>query len=316
MNEHSNFEGLISSSGKGSSGTDNVQAVVMFIKEYYFAHIISAGYHILNSIPVWKTGSSPPSFGLTFVTFHVYCKHIVERQTWAQIPKEDEPAIVILGMTNFRPKPEILSLGFSVNWVVQAIKGVSYGTVCISANSLMKERLLSILARINALTTLLPSFSDMDEGVWTIELIAWSQHKNKQKRVCQWRDAEGEAGIPKYKWEHHEEWTHKHSGTDHAYNGSYNAASKCRLLLGLCVSQLTVFHIASTANYVHIPTKFNRGLLEIKLEGTSSFKSDYEGALGSWMYVFQRLNGSGAMVLTLAAHCLALLLLLLGTPPL
>ena len=37
-----------------------------------------------------------------------------------------------------------------------------------------------------------------------------------------------------------------------------------------------------TKNYLHIPTTFNRGALEIKLEGNSSVAMGFKGVSGVW----------------------------------
>lgn len=177
----------------------------------------------MNTIPVWKTGSTPPSYGLTSITYHVYCKHVLERHTWGAFSKADEPVIILLGMTGFRPLPS-LTLKFSTNWIAQAIKGVSYGTVCLSKRVFMEERLLTLLARINALTTIVPLFAGVDNGAWRLELTTWAKHEIRKSRACNWVAVQGEANLLKYKWEHRDEWNYEHEGSDHITNGRYTTS--------------------------------------------------------------------------------------------
>ncbi|THH28534.1 hypothetical protein EUX98_g5660 [Antrodiella citrinella] len=260
VHEFSSFEGLFQSYDKRP--IDKVQAIVTYIKNHYFEQITSSGYHILNTIPVWKTGSTPPSYGLTSITYHVYCKHVLERHTWGAFSKADEPVIILLGMTGFRPLPS-LTLKFSTNWIAQAIKGVSYGTVSLSKRVFMEERLLTLLARINALTTIVPLFAGVDNGAWRLELTTWAKHEIRKSRACNWVAVQGEGGLLKYKWEHRDEWNYEHEGSDHITNGRYTTS---------CI----------TKNYLEIPTTFNKGALEIKLQGNATVTMGYKGVSGTW----------------------------------
>lgn len=224
VHEFSSFEGLFQSHEKRP--IDKVQAVVTYLKKYYFDQITSAGYHILNTIPVWQPGSTPPSYGLTECNFHVYCKHVLERHSWGTFSKADEPAIVIIGMTGFRPMPSN-TLKFSVSWIAQAIRGISYGTVCLSKRVFMDERLLKLLARVNALTTIVPLFAGVDNGAWRLELTTWAKHEIRKNRACDWVAVNKEGGILKYKWEHRDGWSYEHEGSDHITNGIYTTSCTC-----------------------------------------------------------------------------------------
>ncbi|TCD65183.1 hypothetical protein EIP91_003005 [Steccherinum ochraceum] len=260
VHEFSSFEGLFQSTERRP--IDKVQAIVTYLKNHYFRQVTSSGYHILNTIPVWKNGSTPPSFGLTSVAFHVYSEHVLERHTWGAFSKVDEPVILVIGMTGFRTLPS-LTLKFSSHWIAHAVRGVSYGSVCVSRKVFLEERLLSLLARVNALTTIVPLFAGVDNGAWRLELTTWAMHEIRKGRACNWVAVKDVFGALKYKWEHRDEWNYEHEGSDHIANGIYTTS---------CV----------TKNYLSVPTTFNRGALEIKLEGNVTVKMGYKGVSGAW----------------------------------
>ncbi|GJE97522.1 hypothetical protein PsYK624_137430 [Phanerochaete sordida] len=127
----SSFDGLFNSTEKRP--IEKVQALVTYLREYYFTQIISTGTHVLYTLPVFKAGACLPSANaLTDVTFQIYSKITYDRRNWAAMAKEGEPALLILGMTQFRcfRKLPCTKIEWSGNWIANSTRSVSCGTVC------------------------------------------------------------------------------------------------------------------------------------------------------------------------------------------
>ncbi|TCD64013.1 hypothetical protein EIP91_004681 [Steccherinum ochraceum] len=260
IHEFSSFEGLFQS--KERRPIDYVQAMVTYLKEYYFKQITSSGYHILNTIPIWRPGSKPPSWGLTGIDFRIHGKQIIDRYNWGSISASDEPAIAIVGVTNFRPFPKLPLKG--VAWTTSGGKGVSYGTVSISSETFVKKQILPLLASVNARTTVVPCCACSDaNGAWSLKLTPWGSADARKARATEWIPDGVDATGMKYKWNQIDEWSYRHDGADKGYSGTYTAACETR-------------------NSLVIPTKFNGNSLEIKLTGDISIRTDYKGVVGAY----------------------------------
>ncbi|KAI0916987.1 hypothetical protein AcW1_007702 [Taiwanofungus camphoratus] len=259
IHEYSTFEGLFQSPDRHP--IDKVQAVVHYIRTRYFPHLTQWGLNILHTVPLFKSGTSLPSYALTNIDFHVYSKASIHRHNWAQVPPALEPAIVILGMTGFKPLPST-HLEFSANWVARVNKGISYGTVSISRNVFMDQRLLKLLARVNAVTTVIPLFHGVENDVWKLHLTTWAQHEFRRNRPCDWKlDAEKD-GYTKYKWEHRDGWSYEHEGSSDIVNGAYTVS---------CL----------TRNFVEIPTAVRNSSLNIKVWGELSLEMSFKSTTRS-----------------------------------
>ncbi len=230
IHEFSRFEGLFTAQHKRP--IDKVQAIVTYLRNYYFPQLVSAGYHVLHTNPVWKASPSIslPCHALTSVVFHVYSKSTITRQTWSDLSRSAEPVIVVLGMSGGRPLPA-LQLQFSTEWVARANEGVSYGTLSLSRRVFLEERLLDLLSRVNAVTTVLPSFSGIEENKWNLELTTWANHPMRADRPCRFfRMDQGDLpGILKYKWEHRDVWNYEHEGSKYIMNGTYSVSCESQL---------------------------------------------------------------------------------------
>ncbi|KZT11520.1 uncharacterized protein LAESUDRAFT_274940 [Laetiporus sulphureus 93-53] len=252
LHEFSTFEGLFHS--HDHHPIDKVQAVVHYIGRYYFPYLAHGGLNILHTVPVWKHGLDIPSFALTSVSFHVYSKEVIHRHNWAQHSYVTEPIIVVLGMTKGRPLPQE-RLDFSTNWVVRVSKGASYGTVCLSRKAFMEERLLQLLTNVNALTTIIPVFTGVEEGVWKLDLTTWALHTYKKKQVCKWQlDSEAD-GYMRYIWQFRDGWKYEHEGGE-VPNGTY--AVSC-----------------STRNFVELPSAARGRSMEIRIWGEVELKMSF-----------------------------------------
>ncbi|KAL4248925.1 hypothetical protein ABKN59_007566 [Abortiporus biennis] len=254
IHEFSVFDGLFH--GEDRRPIDKVQAIVTYIKSHYFTHLASRGLHILHTLPVWKAGTTPPCHGLTSVIFQVYSRENLERHTWGSFSKSPEPVIVVLGMCGFRSLP-CIQLKFSTSWIIRVNKAICYGTVCLSKRTFLDERLLHLLSRINALTTVIPMFSGVDNGAWRLDLTTWAKSEMRKDRPCQWVHLKEHDGLLKYKWQHRDVWHYEHEGeSDYIIDGVYKAS---------CI----------TKNYLEIPTSFTRGALSIKVHGEVELKMSF-----------------------------------------
>ncbi|KAI8986088.1 hypothetical protein BD414DRAFT_416881 [Trametes punicea] len=277
----------------GRSTMLKLEAVIWYLTEHYFHALHKEGLNVISTVPVWKPGqSSLPSYALTSVAFHVYSKVEVTRYNWVQVPVGMEPAVVILGTTGSRPLPSD-HLAYSANWVVHAHKGFSHGTISIAHRVFIQERLLKLLANINALTTLIPVMLDPLMGFHGVSLKKWAEHDQRKDRQSNWRLLPSEGtGYLKYLWEHLEEWRYKLSG-----NGEIDAVQGIS-----CI----------TRNYVELPTAVKQGALHIKVSGkvelslalqTGKAKSYNASSAVEWStHVAVETVGGGIKVNTIGSH--------------
>lgn len=118
----------------------------------------------------------------------MYAKTTVTHTNYSLLKPGEEPAIVILGMTD--PKLELpsRSLRWSANWLFGY--GPSLGTVALSADIFLRGRLLPLLEGINRAATLLPASLDMDGGNWHVELTSWNKKydSGNKDRLASWED--------------------------------------------------------------------------------------------------------------------------------
>ncbi|KAI0667589.1 hypothetical protein C8Q78DRAFT_981541 [Trametes maxima] len=225
-----------------------LQAVVHYLSEFYFPALCRDGLNVISSVPVWKSGTSLPSYALTSVGFHVYSRIDVTRYNWTHVTAGMEPIIVIVGTTGYRPLPSRI-LEFSTGWIVNANGAFSHGTLSISKRVFIEERLLYLLANVNALTTMIPVMIDPLQGSHGLTLKRWADHDLRKDRPSKWvrLPSDGE-GCLKYLWEHSEEWRYKLSGSGDIMNATQAIS---------CI----------TRNYVELPTAVKQGALHIKISG-------------------------------------------------
>ncbi|EKM50129.1 uncharacterized protein PHACADRAFT_153519 [Phanerochaete carnosa HHB-10118-sp] len=262
IHDLSSFDGLFHSHEKRP--IEKVQALVTYLREYYFSQIIATGTHVLYTLPVFKAGASLPSANaLTDLTFQIYSKIAYDRRNWAAMAKEGEPALLILGMTQFRALPAA-KIEWSGSWIANSTRSVSYGTVCLSKQIFLQERLLGLLAKVNGETTVSSQPFRLEcKGAWKLQLTTWAANEDRKKCVCTWK-FDGEAdGMLKYKWIHRDGWKYEHEGTTDITNGTY-------------------WVDCHTVNYLEIPTTFTNGQLEIKLRGDVKVSLGVDGGAQKW----------------------------------
>ncbi|EKM54017.1 uncharacterized protein PHACADRAFT_196455 [Phanerochaete carnosa HHB-10118-sp] len=152
LHESSRFDGLLTVLNKRS--IDKVQAAVVYLRDFYLKQLVSAGHHVLYTIPVLNRPSAELYQCLTSVVFHIYSETSSEH-SWNEQSRASEPIVIILGMCGGRPMPAS-ALRYSTEWIVRVGRFSSYGTAAISGGLFLREKLLRKLSEINTRTTIIP----------------------------------------------------------------------------------------------------------------------------------------------------------------
>ncbi|KZT30121.1 hypothetical protein NEOLEDRAFT_1055067 [Neolentinus lepideus HHB14362 ss-1] len=244
-----------------------VQSAIHYVKHHYFQVLTLHGHHILYTIPVWGSRLDMPAFGLTSVKFHVYSKIKYTREHVASLREPFQPVIMIIGMCEFREWPAE-SLEYSAEWISWTIirdqPSLSYGMVCIARRIFFEERLLSILAKVNQSTTIIPTFSGVEGGEWILQVATWAEHERKRHSNCDWQLVKESADVLEYKWDQGDEWSYEHHGmSEDSKNGIYWVHSHTR-------------------NDLSIPTAFKHGGFEIKVKGNVTLEIGFKKPGKEW----------------------------------
>jgi len=248
VHEYSRFDDLLQT--QTSETIDKLHAILYYMRNRYFPALLTSGLNILHSVPIFSSLNKLYSYALTDVAFHVYSSTIIDRRNCVYVGDATEPAIVILGMTGSRPMPASRRLEYSANWCIRTGKGVSKSSITLSREVFVDRGLLAALARINAITTVIPLMSPVDEnGVWKLRLTTWAKDELKRDQECQWqRETEGiKEGRLKFKWEHQVTFRYEHKGSG-VVNGAYSVA-------------------CATRNFVELPPASRKGPMTIKIWG-------------------------------------------------
>ena len=192
-----------------------------YLTQHYFFAICKDAQNVVSSVPVWKSGTSLPSYALTSVAFQVYSKVEITRHNWAHVTAGMEPIVVVFGMTGFRALPSN-HLDYSTGWIVQGNKGFSHGTISIARRVFIEERLLNLLSRVNALTTLIPATPDGMQAFHGLKLQPWAEHEKRKDRPSKWELQPSDTdGSLKYMWEHCEEWRYNLKGNSNMMSAAH-----------------------------------------------------------------------------------------------
>ncbi|KAH9891709.1 hypothetical protein C8Q73DRAFT_782384 [Cubamyces lactineus] len=260
IHDYSSYAGFqtVTAPADGRTLVCKMEAVIWYLTRQYFPALCKDGLNVVFTVPVWQSGASLPSYALTDVTFHVYSRVEVTRYNWAQVSANMEPIVVVLGTTGGKPLPS-QRLEFSTNWIVQANKGFSHGTISIAQRVFIEQRLLQLLANVNAQTTLIPVLFNPLLGFHGVNMKRWAEHDQRKDRPSKWRLVPSEgADCLRYLWEHCEEWQYKLSG-----NGELDAAQGI-----YCI----------TRNCVELPTTVKEGALHIKVSGRIDLRLSFQTA--------------------------------------
>lgn len=232
VSELSRFDSILTSRDKFA--VHKIRSVISYIQSYYLPQLVSSGHHIFQTIPLWKPSPKLSSTALTAVTFQIFSKGPVTRQSSVSQSRSLQPVILILGMTGGRSLPDIRFKEWQ-QWILRPTKGTPAGTVNMSARVFLEDFFV-LLSRVNALTTVLPMFEGVEEdNKWNIKLTTWSQHPLRQGRPSNFTPIKmkGDEGVLKYKWQHRDAWTYEHEGDGNIATGacSVSCASLCCVVI-------------------------------------------------------------------------------------
>jgi hypothetical protein len=269
--ELSKFDGLHFGT---RTAVDSIKGAVYYLKEHYLSVLTSHGHHIIQSVPVWRPGTKPPSMALTDVNFQIYSKQTITRANCTRISQTLEATLVVLGMNNFKkfPAPR---LDYSTEWVMKGKKTVSTGTVCISRKVFLEERLLPLLAGVNATTTIVPVFPTSEDAnryvslftghvgaEWGLALTTWASRFSVKQRKAFWELISGTTNN--YKWDYTDKWSYEHEGAAGDRNNGIYLVS------------------CQTKNSLHLPTTYGHGAMDIVLSGVLDIGLGFKGETTRW----------------------------------
>ena len=222
--------------------TDNrVQMTIVdrILKEY-LPELMTRGAHIVASVPIYKTTAMPAFYRLTNMTFRTYTAADISSSGADAESLRREQILFVLGMTGNGVCPRTKIFKPSTRWVVHARAGFSHGTFAISRNT-FHLRLHSLLARVNALTTLVPVSPSYDGMAGGRDIVQqWAKHKDFSSQPCDWKavDSEDNLTADKFEWQYTREWNMSEEGTRLAVRGNYFVSCEFQAtwvcLLDLC----------------------------------------------------------------------------------
>ncbi len=237
--ENSNFDNSWDQDGF----TDNrVQMTIVdrILKEY-LPELMTHGAHIVASVPIYKPTAAPAFYRLTSMAFRTYTETSVSNGGADAELSRPEQILFVLGMTANGAPPRATTFKPSARWVVHARAGFSHGTFAISRNT-FHLRLHSLLARVNALTTLVPVSPSYDGMAGGRDIVQqWAKHKDFSRQPCDWKavDSDDNLTADKFEWQYTREWNMSEEGTRLAVRGNYFVSCESKPAFPHCaVSEL------------------------------------------------------------------------------
>lgn len=196
---------------EGRLAVEKLNTAISYFHKY-LGELAFHGHHIIHSVPLYQDDcSSNFQFGLSSVAHYISTKSNITAENCCHARKSvDAPVVLVLGMTGGRqlvfnpPK-------WGAGWVAGTKS--SLGTVCLSREAFLEGVLLKSLAKVNAMTTIVPNFAGVIDGKWNFDLTTWSQHQFRQSRECSWTQEASHDGCLYFVWEHRDLWAHEHDAT-------------------------------------------------------------------------------------------------------
>ena len=210
----------------------------------YFTTMARHGMHIVATVPVYKSSPQSPSFykftSMDFVT-SAFDEVTIAAESEGETTTRVEQILFVLGMTGQKAPPRRSAFKPSPRWIAHASTGFSHGTFAIS-KFIFRDRLFALLARVNALTTLVPvspSYNmQTDENV----VQQWALHPDFKDRECRWIPIETGDGLDAqtYEWKYSRDWRLQEEGTL-LRKGEYLVLCACGFVHALKMPCLTRF---------------------------------------------------------------------------
>lgn len=193
------------------------QAIVHYVQHHYFKVLERANHHVLYTIPTINRGiHCLKHFKFQVVPFaHGHHNLPLEGIYGPHSAIFARNSIVIVGMLGDHELPEGW-LPAGINWVGGLRENIPHGAVCISHRVFLDTVILRQLEFINRQTTIIPTFTGVEDGEFKLELATWDTHPMKQRSKsanrCEWKKLETSTDSLEYAWLNKEQWRYDHEG--------------------------------------------------------------------------------------------------------
>lgn len=199
-------------------------SVVERIRKVYLQALVENGFHILASVPIYKVNAHSTFYKLTAMVSRTYSAEETEEVETSQMASSQSAQILfVFGMTSTSNISRIHYFKPSTQWVVHASAGFSHGTFAISKERFM-GRLHALLARVNALTTLVAErFPAYGIQTGADSVVRWADHINFRDQPCDWKRPDGREGLlgNRLEWKYQREWRLHEEGSQVTNRGQY-----------------------------------------------------------------------------------------------
>ena len=228
--------------------TRRIQQTLLFhIMTSYFHTMMEHGLHVIATVPVYKYSPQSPSFykftRMSFVT-SAFDEATIAAKSEGKTTTRVEQILFVLGMTGEKVLPPNSVFKPSRRWIAHTSSSSSHGTFAIN-RFIFRDRLFALLARVNAVTTLVPvspSYSmKTDENL----VQQWALHPDFKDRECEWKPIETGDGLDAqtYGWKYSRDW-HLHEEGTLLRKGEYLVSCAPRFVY--------VWRTLCISNYIHL----------------------------------------------------------------
>ncbi|KAI0667298.1 hypothetical protein C8Q78DRAFT_1082416 [Trametes maxima] len=250
--------------------THILQSLVVYLKKAYFPAIHQECLDVIATIPTWIDEAKAPPYGMFHADFHIHCDRTITVDNWyssvADYPAS-QPILVVWGVTTpGKSLPQELPPPSS--WIPRfdtALSGFSHGTVAIAKHVFIQRAVLEPLARINALTTLVPEWTCLLPGISSLKLRTWSNVEGcpgvERTVPTNWcPQPSDEPGHLKYLWNYEVDLPYRYKGSFDEFE--YEERATCR-----------------TENWLSVPTTVSKGSPQVQISGTITLTTSYTKTL-------------------------------------
>ncbi|KAI1790120.1 hypothetical protein LXA43DRAFT_521299 [Ganoderma leucocontextum] len=236
------------------------------IKADYFSQLIACGMHILASVPLYSYTAAAAFHRLTSMAFRTFTADtaVAGGFTQEESTTRSEQILFVLGMVGGNPLPPVSFFKPSTSWLVRG--RFSHGTLAISRHA-FHSRLLALLARVNALTTLEP-VSRKDHAKASADIVQqWAKHPERKREPCEWTpvDADEDMHSDRFEWR----WFHERRVQE---QGSRSSMRREYLIRCTTHNELELPDIATLSS----------GSLEIRMSGTLKLEISSTHSSHAW----------------------------------
>ena len=158
------------------------------IKDHYFPQLLESEVHLLASVPIYNE-TTVTGFGrLTDMWYRTFAAEVTEGGFTSEGSRARlEQILFVLGAVGGNRLPPLRSFKPSTSWLVHGVS--SHGVLALSRQA-FRNRLLPLLANINALTTLIPiPPEDIESRPSKHSVQQWAKHPGFKSKVCKWGSA-------------------------------------------------------------------------------------------------------------------------------